>query len=327
VATIIDDAKVRELLTMPGAIEALRRAYAAFADGRVLESSRSNLLVPTGFLRLMAAAWPEEGVVGYKEFHRCNGLVRYTYHLFDSESGEALALIDANHLTALRTGACGGLAAELLAAPDASVLGVIGSGAEARSQIAAIRAVRNIRRVRVYSRRPERRELLCAELSDVDAVPVERPEDVLDGAQILAVATNTAGSGPALEGAWLGRPGMHINSIGSTLPTQREIDAEVWARCDRIVLDAALLLEESGDAIAAREAGTLRRGDVVTLGEVVAGTAVGRSDAAQRTMYKSVGSAVQDLALALLAWRGAEPRRDELPRVPDFHRVAVMEGG
>src|SRR5439155_26129607 len=121
VPPIIDDTRVRELVSMPHAIEALRRAYVALADGSVLESARSNLLVPNGFLRLMAAAWPDAGVAGYKEFHRFNGQVRYTYHLFDIETGETRALLDANHLTALRTGACGGLAADLLAAPDAEV--------------------------------------------------------------------------------------------------------------------------------------------------------------------------------------------------------------
>jgi ornithine cyclodeaminase/alanine dehydrogenase len=324
-ASIIDASQVRRLVSMPDAIDALREIYAAFAEGAVLEAARSNLMVPNGFLRLMAAAWPERGVAGYKEFHRFNGQVRYTYHLFDAENGETLAILDANHLTALRTGACGGLAADLMAAPEATVLGVIGSGAEARSQIAAIRAVRPIGRIQVFSRRAERRERLCAELDGVDAVPFDDPRDALAGAQVIAVATNTGRAGPAFEGAWLTAPGVHVNSIGSTLPIQREIDAEVWARCDRIVVDAGLLLEESGDAIAAREAGTLDEDRVALLGDVVAGRAPGRTDAAQRTLYKSVGSGVQDLALAILAYERAQPVRAELPSIDDFQTVSVMD--
>ena len=324
-APIIDASQVRRLVTMSDAIAALRETYAAFAGGQVLEAPRSNLMLPNGFLRLMAAAWPERGVAGYKEFHRFNGQVRYTYHLFDAEDGETLAILDANHLTALRTGACGGLAADLMAAPGATVLGVIGSGAEARSQIAAIRAVRPIERVQVFSRRADRREGLCAELEDVDAVPCDDPRDALAGAEIIAVATNTGRTGPAFAGEWLDTPGVHVNSIGSTLPAQREIDAEVWARCDRIVIDAQLLLDESGDAIAAREAGTLAEEKVALLGDVVAGRAAGRADASQRTLYKSVGSGIQDLALAILAYERARPIADELPSVPDFHTVSVME--
>jgi alanine dehydrogenase len=325
VAPIIDASQVRRLVTMPDAIGALSAIYGAFAEGRVLEAPRSNLMVPNGFLRIMAAAWPERGIAGYKEFHRFNGQVRYTYHLFNAEDGETLAILDANHLTALRTGACGGLAADLMAAPDATVLGVIGSGAEARSQIAAIRAVRPIERIQVFSRRADRREALCAELSEVDAMPFDDPRAALAGAQVIAVATNTGRSGPAFQGEWLEEPGVHINSIGSTLPAQREIDAEVWARCDRIVIDAALLLEESGDAIAAREAGTLSEHRVALLGDVVVGREAGRTDAAQRTMYKSVGSGVQDLALAILAYERALPIAAELPAIPDFHTVAVMD--
>lgn len=324
-APIIDASQVRRLVTMPDAIGALRAIYAAFAEGQVLEAPRSNLMVPNGFLRLMAGAWPERGYAGYKEFHRFNGQVRYTYHLFDAETGEVLAILDANHLTAMRTGACGGLAADLMAAPGATVLGVIGSGAEARSQIAAIRAVRPIERIQVFSRRADRREGLCAELEDVEAVPFDDPRAALAGAQVIAVATNTGRSGPAFAGEWLETPGVHINSIGSTLPMQREIDAEVWARCDRIVIDAQLLLDESGDAIAAREAGTLSEERVALLGDVVAGRATGRADASQRTLYKSVGSGVQDLALGILAYERAAPIAAELPSVPDFHTVSVME--
>jgi alanine dehydrogenase len=323
---IIDDSHVRQLLSMSAAIETLREAYAAFADGRIMEAPRSNLLVPpSGFLRIMAAAWPEREVAGYKEFHRFNGNVRYTYHLFDTVAGETLAVLDANHLTALRTGACGGLAADLMSHPSASVLGVIGSGAEARSQIAAIRAVRPIERIQVFSPNPARRERLCAELEDVEAIAVDDPAKALEGVQIVAVATNTGGAGPAFFGHLLDAPGVHVNSIGSTLPAQREIDPEVWARCDSVVIDAEVLLEESGDALAAREAGTLDRARVSFLADVVAGTAAGRSDPHQRTLYKSVGSPVQDLALALKATELADRIAAELPSIPDFHTVAVMD--
>jgi alanine dehydrogenase len=327
VAPIIDDTTVRRLLTMPDAIDALRETYAAFARGDVLEAERSNLIVPpAGFLRIMAAAWPERELAGYKEFHRFNGQVRYTYHLFDTTAGEPLAILDAYHLTALRTGACGGLAAELVSDPSATTLGVIGSGAEARSQIAAIRAVRPIERIQVYSRTAERRERLCDELGDVEAVPMSEPAQALAGAAIVVVATNTGSTGPALLGEWLDAPGVHVNSIGSTLPHQREIDPEVWARSDRIVIDAAVLLAESGDAIAARAAGTLDEDRISLLGDVVAGTEPGRVHEGERTLYKSVGSAIQDLSLAIRAYERARPHADTLPSVPDFHSVAVMDG-
>jgi ornithine cyclodeaminase len=199
---IIDDQVVRETITMADAIAALRTAYGAFAAGDIVESPRVNLMIPTGFLRLMAASWPQQKLLGYKEFHRCNGLVRYAYHLYDMESGEPLAIIDANHLTAVRTGACGGLAADLLAAPDADVLAVIGTGSEARSQVEAVCAVRDVRLVQAYGRDEQRRITFCEEIAQrhhVEAVPMPDGRSTIEGAHVVAVATNTGTTGPAFS--------------------------------------------------------------------------------------------------------------------------------
>ncbi|WP_225636629.1 ornithine cyclodeaminase family protein [Streptomyces solaniscabiei] len=323
---IIDDATVRRAIDMPQAIEHLRAAYQALALGEVTEADRINLSLPTGFLRLMAAAWPTKGFAGYKEFHRCNGHVRYTYHLMDQATGENLAMIDANHLTALRTGASGGLAADILARPESRVLGVIGSGAEARTQVEAIRAVRPIDTVIVYSPRSERREALAAELrtSGVEAYTTADPAAAVSKADVVAVATNTGARGPAFEGRWLTQPGVHVNSIGSTLPSQREIDEKTWAQVDRVVIDAELLLHESGDAIAAQQAGTLDPSRVTLLADAVAGSDHNVRTQDERTLYKSVGSAVQDLALAQAVFAQFVGEDHELTVVPAYHKVSVM---
>ncbi|WP_327241113.1 ornithine cyclodeaminase family protein [Streptomyces sp. NBC_01320] len=322
---IIDDATVRQTIDMSTAIEQLRSAYLSFAQGDIVEAARVNIPLPTGFLRLMAASWPSCGLAGYKEFHRCNGQVRYTYHLIDQESGENLAMIDANHLTALRTGACGGLAADVLARKDARKLGVIGSGSEARTQIEAIRAVRPIESVVIFSPRVERRESLASELraEGIEARTADEPTAAVADADIIAVATNTGTRGPAFAGNWLTRPGVHVNSIGSTLPSQREIDEHTWSAVDRIVIDTALLLHESGDAIAADKAGFLDRERIALLGDVVAGVGRARADS-ERTLYKSVGSPLQDLALAAFVYRALEGRSESLAFLADYHQVAVM---
>ncbi len=145
------------------------------------------------------------------------------------------------------------------------------------------------------------REQAARHRSQVAAVG--RPPDAIDSAAVLVVATNTGGAGPALLGEWLPAGGLHVSSIGSTLPTQRELDPAVWAWADRIVLDTRRALDESGDGIAARQAGTLDEGKVAELHEVIAGTAPGRRHPDERTLYKSVGSGLQDLAVA---WRAYE---------------------
>lgn len=326
---IIEDRHVREMISVGDAIEALRVAYLESVGGRIIEADRSNMILPNGFLRVMAAAWPERKLAGYKQFHRINGRVRYAYHLYDSSNGEQLAILDANHLTALRTGACGGLGADILARPDANVVGIVGSGAEARSQLAGVLAVRPVEKIKVFSRTAERRRRFCEEVTaefGIEATPCDDAPSALAGAEIIIVATATGSAGPAFFGEWLDHPGVHINSIGSTLPSQRELDEEVWRRVDQVVIDAALLLDESGDAIAARKKGTIDPERVALLGDLVARKVPGRVRDDDLTMYKSVGSALQDLAVAAWVYERAKSDADRFQRMPDFQSVTVVGG-
>lgn len=325
---IIDDARAQSALGMADTIAAMRDVYAAFSRGEIQESPRVNVIVPKGFLRLMAAAWPARKLAGYKELHRSNGYVGASYHLFDLETAKPLAVMDATYITAVRTGACGGLAADLLAAADANVLGVIGTGKEARAQVEAICSVRKIRRIQVFGRNPERRGAFCAEMRErfqVEAVPMPDGPGAIAGAQIIAVATNTGTTGPAFFGDWIADHPVHINSIGSTLPQQRELDERVWSRVDRIVIDAALLLEESGDALEAHRQGTLDKSKIALLGDVVTGASRGRTDPTQRTLYKSVGSALQDLATAAIIYEKVRDSAQPCPVMPPFLKVSMMQ--
>jgi ornithine cyclodeaminase/alanine dehydrogenase len=330
----LTEREIRQSITMADAIAAIEEACREQAAGQALYAERVNMRVPNGWMRLMPAALLTSGVMGYKEFHLTQSVerpeslahVRYAFHLFDYHRGHQLAMLDANYLTAIRTGAASGAATKYMAPPDARRVGVIGSGAEARSQLEAVAAVRPVEQVTVYSRSPERRERFAREMSALlgcAVVPVNQPERTIADADILIVATNTAGGGPALFGRWL-RPGLHVISIGSTLPTQREIDPEVWSAADRIVVDTRRLLSESGDGIAAVEAGAVTPEAVIELQDVVAGKAAGRGSAAETTLYKSVGTALQDVAVAHRAYQAARARG--LGReLPDFASVKDVE--
>ncbi|HTX09618.1 MAG TPA: ornithine cyclodeaminase family protein [Solirubrobacteraceae bacterium] len=323
---LIDHERAPSLISMPEAIEVLADAYRQLRAGTAVEADRNNLMLPIGWLRTMAAALLDDGLVGYKEFHRFNGRSRFAYHLFDAAEGEQLALLDGRYLTALRTGACGGLAVKLLTPRDSEVLGVIGSGAEARAQVRGILAVRPIRHMYVYSRSAGNRESFCDEMaathSGVQATPVEDPAAAINPADILVVATNTAGKGPALLGEWLPQRRLHINSVGSTLPNQRELDPEAWGRASCVVLDSDILLDESGDALAARAAGKLEGQEIITLAELVSG----RTPASLTgvTLYKSAGSAIQDLAVAARMYRNALRVAEECPTLRDFQSVRTL---
>jgi ornithine cyclodeaminase/alanine dehydrogenase-like protein (mu-crystallin family) len=209
----------------------------------------------------------------------------------------------------MRTGAASGVAMKYLARRDSAVLGVIGSGSEARSHLQAAKAVRNIKRAIVYSRSSERREAFARDMekaAGIEIKPTGRIEDTIRDADILIVGTNTGGVGPALLGEQLApraRQGLHVNSVGSTLPTQRELDPAVWAFADRIVVDSRRLLQESGDGIAATQADAIEDTKISELYEVVAGRVPGRSGPQETTLYKSIGTGLQDVAVASCIYR------------------------
>jgi alanine dehydrogenase len=307
---VLGDQETRQALTMADAISAIEDACREQVAGTAVAVERRVMWLPNGWMRLMPGALIGSGVMGYKAFHRTGSSVRYAVHLFDYTTGEAIALMDGSYITAVRTGAAAGVAVKYLAPASATALGVIGSGSEARAQVDAVGAVRRLRRANVYSRNPERRERFAREMGErlgIEMHAVDTPHKAIEDADVLVVATNTAGSGPALLGRWL-QKGLHINSIGSTLKDQREIDPEVWALADRIVIDSRHVLEESGDGIAAREADAIRESKVAELHEVVAGTSPGRTEAAQTTLYKSVGLGLHDVAVAFRIYRQAQAR-------------------
>jgi ornithine cyclodeaminase/alanine dehydrogenase-like protein (mu-crystallin family) len=297
---------------MAEAIDAMEALCREEAAGRTLSSDRIHIRLGRGFLRILPGVLTGVGVLGYKEFHSGSQGMRYAVHLFDVETGAPLAVMDGNYVTAIRTGAMAGVALKYLAPADATDVAVIGSGAEARTEMEALIAVRpNIHRGRVFSPRAERREAFSREMRErygVEIVAVERPEDAIDGAHIVLTATGTRGGQEALHGDWL-QPGQHVNSIGSTAPEQREIHASVWRAADRIVLDTHRLLHESGDALVATQAGTIDDAKVCELNQVVAGMSPGRTEAGQLTLYKSVGTGLQDVAAAYRIYQTALERK------------------
>jgi ornithine cyclodeaminase/alanine dehydrogenase len=310
--------EVERALTMAGAISAIEQACKEQIAGDVIVGQRQNLWFPGGWIRLMPAAMIASRIMGYKQFHLVTvsdpgdenaspeAHVRYSITLFDMDSGAPLCAMDANHLTALRTGAAAGLATDRLARQDATHLAIIGSGAEARAQVEAVAAVRTIASARVFGRNADRRFRFAEEMGarlDIEIAPADSAQEAVEGADIVIVATLTDGE-CALEGRWLER-GQHVTSIGSTMPTQREIDPEVWQRATCTVVDTRSALTESGDAIAARDAGAMDEGSIVELSELVSGQAIGRTGPADLTLYKSVGTGLQDIAVAVAAYRHA----------------------
>jgi ornithine cyclodeaminase/alanine dehydrogenase len=297
---LLTDADVRAVADMAAMIDAIEDALAVEARGGVQIVPRINFALERGFLRFMPAVIEELDLMGFKAFDAKFPTARYLIAIFRPSTGELDALVDAAYLTALRTGATTGVATRLMTGPDGCrEVGVIGSGLEARTNLAAMIAVRDVERVLVYSRSSHKREAFAAEIREqhgIDARAVATPQEAA-GARCVLAATNTGFGGPvALEGAWL-RPDAHVNTIGATAPNLREVDPEAFARAGTIVIDTEHAGPECGDIIAAEEAGRWPADRVITLPDL-AGQRGGWTRPDGVSVFKSVGTAVQDLAAA-----------------------------
>lgn len=309
-ALFLSEEEVRLVLTMEMALEAVEAAHGAQGRGEAVDIPRQRTRVPSAQLHVLQGALPWEGVFGYKAYTSSREGARFLVHLFDAANGRLLAVLGADALGMMRTGAAGGIAAKYLARPDAAVAGVFGAGWQARSQIEALCAVRPIRRVKVFSRNAEKRAIFCAEMINrlgIEVVSAASAEETVRGSDL--VVTITTASAPLFDGDWL-EPGCHVTAAGSNALIRREIDEKIISRAALVCVDSrATAVRESGDLQPALEKGRLHEGQLIELGEIVAGIRGGRRGAADITLFESQGLAIQDLALARRLLVVAKERR------------------
>jgi alanine dehydrogenase len=307
---LLTEADVRSLLTMPIALEVVEESLRQQGNGELVLHPRRRVKLPdNALLHYMAAGDSVHGYIGMKLYTAVRGVVRFVIPLFRSTTGEMAALIEADALGQLRTGAASGVATKYLANANARIAGIIGTGYQARAQLEAVSAVRRLERVRAFGRDPERREKFCREMSERIGVAVEAMnsgEEAVRGADILITATSA--TKVVLEGAWL-TPGTHINAMGANWPQKRELDAAAVGRAGKIVVDSIEQSKmEAGDLIQAFADDPSRWNAVQELGQIVAGKAPGRTSADQITLFKSNGIATWDLAAAVRVYEMAVAR-------------------
>jgi ornithine cyclodeaminase/alanine dehydrogenase len=305
---VLSDADVRGAFTWHHAVVALRQAYGG-APEEARFPGRTMARGSHGWLRTLSGVPVDPGLMGLKIIAAApaTGQVSYLVPLFDQRTTRLVALLDGHSITGFRTAATSALAADVLALPGPLRVGVIGSGFEAQTHLRALAAGRDLHSVRVYSPSGESRSRFVAALSDlaVPATAAESAESAVTEASLVICAARSRDESPTLSGGWL-RPGMTVVSIGSTLPEQRELDVETLARADLVVADAlSEVLDDTGDCLAARAAGVDIAAKAVPLADVVGGRHPGRTGEGQIIVYKSVGSAVQDLAVAGMCVRRA----------------------
>lgn len=308
---ILSAADVRAALPMPKAIDAMRHAYSQLSAGKAVAPPRQHLSTDKGVTLIMPAYLPDRSEFGIKVVSVYDDnpnlnlpRITATVLVLDPVTGALKAFMDGASLTAIRTGAGGGVAADLLARQDAKTVGLFGAGVQARAQLQAVMAVRDITSVNLISRTQASAAQLAAEISEwIDAPEVNlapTPQAVVQDADVVICAT-TSGT-PLFDGNALSL-GTHVTAVGTFVPEKREVDTATIRRAHRIVVDSREdCLAEAGDLI-------IPNAEIdAEIGEIINGDKPGRTSDDEITFFKSVGVAVQDAVAASAVLAEAEMR-------------------
>ena len=297
---LLNEEDVSRLLTMDMALEAVEQGLRKLALDEATNTPRARVQTDHAMLHIMSAAAKSLGVMGAKLYStsRKSG-ARFLLPLFDGKTGALLCLMQADYLGQMRTGAASGIATRYMARPDATEVGIFGSGKQARTQVQAVCRVRRIRQVQVYSPNEEHRRQFAAEVSELcqtEVVPVARPEMAAEDKDIIITATTSRE--PVLNGHWIAE-GTHLNAVGSNFLGKAELDAVAVRRCAVVVVDSKDQARiEAGDFQQALEDGSLRWTDVRELGQIIVGRYNARAHVHDVTLFKSLGIAIEDVAVA-----------------------------
>jgi alanine dehydrogenase len=305
---IIDQFQVPKLLPMAECIAVMSDALRALARGEAVQPLRPLLRLPdqSGILGMMPGYLSSPNALGIKVitvFQKNHGTAFDSHQgvilLFEVEHGSVVAIVDASTVTAIRTAAVSGVATAALARADASDLCIMGSGVQAETHLEAMLLVRRIDRVRVWSRNPEKARAFARAASErhqIDVEPMPAARDAVVGADIICTVTSSRE--PVLEGAWIAS-GAHVNAVGSSVPSARELDSAAVQRARVFTDRRESALNEAGDLLIPLSEGRFHESHIVAeLGDVLEGSHAGRESAEEITLFKSLGLAIEDVAAA-----------------------------
>ena len=299
----LKEEEVAALITVRETIDVLDQVFRDQATGSAINNPRNRLKMPGATLHMMPGAIP--GYFGYKMYTSSAGRLQFLFFLF-SEKTDMLAMMEANTLGQIRTGAASGLATRFMAAPEASEAVLFGAGWQAQTQLLAIDAARNLKRVWIVSRDATRREEFIQKMQPqvkAKLEPAASPEAAVGASQIVTTITSTRE--PVVLGKWL-QAGTHINAAGGNLLLRREVDDDAVMRSNRVVVDSIDQAKlEAGEFVGVIESGRRHWDDFVELRDVVAGFKPGRANAREITLFKSLGLAIEDVAIAKVIYERA----------------------
>jgi ornithine cyclodeaminase/alanine dehydrogenase-like protein (mu-crystallin family) len=304
---LLNEDEVRQLLSMDLALEAVEQGLQKMALDEAENVPRTRCQTDHAMLHVLSASAKTLGAMGFKAYTTTRKGAQFHVALYDGRTGALLSLMHADYLGQVRTGAASGIATKYMARDDAAVVGLFGSGRQARTQLQAVCKVRKVSRVYVYSPNEENRRRFAEEMSQVcqvDMEPVARPEWAAADRDIVITATTSRE--PVLSGQWL-KEGTHLNVIGSNFLAKREVDTVAVRRCASIVVDSKDQARlEAGDLAAAIEENGVKWADVHELGQVIVGRYRGRARPQDITMFKSLGIGLEDVAVAAKVYARAK---------------------
>jgi alanine dehydrogenase len=299
----LTEEQVAELVTVRETIDVLEQVFRDQATGTAINNPRNRLKMPGTTLHMMPGAIP--GYFGYKTYTSSAARLQFFFFLF-SDKTDLLAMMQANTLGQIRTGAASGLATRMMATAEASEAVLFGAGWQAQTQLLAIDAARNLKRVWIANRDAKRREEFIQKMQPQVKAKLESassPEAAVGASQIVTTITSTRE--PVVLGKWL-QPGTHINAAGGNLLLRREIDDEGVMRANRVVVDSIEQAKlEAGEFVGVIESGRRHWDDFIEMRDVVAGYKPGRANAREITLFKSLGLAIEDVAIGKLIYERA----------------------
>jgi alanine dehydrogenase len=304
-AILLRESDIERLATINMAIEAVEQAFRLQGAQQADTAPRRRCRLDQGMVHVMSASLPTLGYAGLKSYTSVSGTTRFLVLLYSGE-GQLQAMIEADRLGQLRTGAASAVATKFMARKESSRLGIFGTGLQARAQLQAICAVRPIKTILAYSRDPEKREKFCKEMTEllgVGVYPASTPEEAAKDMDIVVTATTS--KAPVFNGEWISK-GTHINAIGGNFISKQELDVATIGKSACVVVDSIEQARlESGDLACAAEAAAFYWEDARELGLVVTGEFPGREDAKEITLFESQGIALEDVALAARVYEQA----------------------
>ena len=303
----LKDEDVAQCVSMDAMLETIESMQRQYGGGQAHNMTRRKIIAESGMLSVMGGGLFDQGLLGVKTYTVVKGAYSFQVSLYDANTGELLLYTQANRLGQLRTGATTGVAVKHLANPGDATVGIIGTGGQAATQLAAVSKVRGIKKIKAFSRSQDRREEFARRMADTMGVEVfaaaSNEDAVRDCDVVLCIAATME---PVVEGAWR-KDGSTVIGAGPTTWRAREVDEDTLKRAGKLIVDSTEQAAiEAGDLCSAVDRGIIQWSKVHELRHVVSGAVAGRDDQGQVVYAKIMGTGVADVAAAKLAYDSAK---------------------